>query len=65
MSGEAGTSTVVWPVTGGTRGGTLIPGEIGGGRESGGAIAAGGERDIAPIFGKMTGEIDDVATVTG
>ena len=52
-------------MTGGTRGGTLVPGEIGGGREGGGATAAGGERDIAPIFGKTTGEMDDVAAVTG
>ena len=51
-------------MTGGTRGGALISGEIGG-REGGGATAAGGERDIAPIFGKTTGEIDDVAAVTG
>jgi len=64
-SEEAGTSTIVWPMTG-MRGSTLIPGEKGGGREDGGgATVAGGERDIVPILGKMTGEIDDAAAVAG
>ena len=66
-SDEAGASTVVWPVTGGTRGGVLILGKIGREREDGGAATvAGGERDIVPTPGKTTGEIDsDTAVVAG